>query len=87
MFLTMDLGKTLNWIILSSVVTLVYDWTAKSDSIASVPSSHNYVTQTGKISRWLNSISRLDLQAATICRLLLRFLLLLVVKNCLQEID
>jgi len=47
----MDLGKTLNWIILPSAVILVHDWTAKSESIASVPSSHDYVTQTGKVSR------------------------------------
>lgn len=51
-----DLGfgqntETLSQIICSSAVILIYNWTAKSDNIASVPSSLNYVVHTGKISR------------------------------------
>lgn len=46
MFLTMDLGKALDWVILSSVVILVYDWTAQPDPIASAPSSHYSVMPT-----------------------------------------
>lgn len=42
----MDLGKTLDWVILSSAVTLVYDWTAQPDPIASAPSSHYSVMPT-----------------------------------------
>lgn len=86
MFLTMDLGKALDWVILSSAVILVYDWTAKPDPIASAPSSHFSVTPTSDRTVFPGWSFRQPKSA----NYFLRFLLLLVVqktKKYLQEIN